>query len=119
MKSNKTNLSIFFLIFVTASILLIVNPLNAQTEPVLFFSDLTWGPKGEFPLLNTANASRGIICVANCSPYGHVDYVTMSKIYNRINLNESGYDACNSEYTGSTTKWVASTQTLTMELIYR
>jgi hypothetical protein len=37
---------------------------------------------GEVPLMDTGNASRGIIWVANYSPYGHVDYVTISKIYN-------------------------------------
>ena len=58
MKSGNTNLSIFFfLIFVTASILFIVNPLNAQTKPVLFFSDLTWGPKTGWEQSSTKGAA--------------------------------------------------------------
>jgi hypothetical protein len=45
MKSNRMNPPIFFILFSTISILLTINPLNAQARPVLFFSDLTWGPK--------------------------------------------------------------------------
>jgi hypothetical protein len=41
---RATRISIFSIITVT-SILLIANILNAQTRPVLFFSDLTSGPK--------------------------------------------------------------------------
>jgi len=45
MRSTKINILIFLLIFITASILLTINTLNAQVRPVLFFSDLTSGPK--------------------------------------------------------------------------
>ena len=37
---------------------------------------------GETPIINTTNADRGIIWIADYPPYGHFDYYTISKLYN-------------------------------------